>query len=335
MMNFGQPAHAASLTSMSDNMSRLKTSTLSDHTIKFVTPGGVAAGQSFTITFAAGFALGTFNVNNVDVATAATCGGSFTDKTLAASPATTTWGVSQSGQVITVLSGTDTIAATSCISVEIGANATFGASGASIITNPSSGGAAIISISVNAGTDTGSIAVPIVATPFDQVTVTANVDPTISFAITDASIGFGTLTTANVRYATGDTLGATSPTSAHDITVSTNAGSGYTVYVEGATLTSGSNTITAIGSSATASNPNSEQFGIKVTAAGGSGAALAPYNTANYAYGATGTTQDPIASSAGSSATTTFSITYIANIAATTEAGAYSTNLTYTATGSF
>lgn len=330
--SLGHSALAATVTSFSDNMSRLQTSTLANHTIKFITPTGVAAGQNITITFDPDFTMGSFSVNNIDVATAATCGGSFSDKTLAASALAATWGVAQSGQVITITSGTDTIAATSCISVEIGSNATSGASGTIQITNPAVAQTATLVIGGSFG-DSGTAGLAIVNA--DQVSVTATVDPTISFAITDTTIGYATLSSSAARWATGDTLGSASATSAHDITVATNAPAGYTVYVLGDTLTSGLNTITAIGGSATASSPGSEQFGLKVAAAGGTGAAVAPYASANYAYAANSTTQDDIAASTTASATTTFSITYIANISSTTEAGSYATTLTYSAIGNF
>ena len=122
---------------------------------------------------------------------------------------------------------------------------------------------------------------------------------------------------------------------AHNFIVGTNANSGYTVTVQGATLTdSSSNTITEIGGGAVGSSEGSEQFGLKISASGGNGAVSAPYDTANYAYAATSTT-DVTASCTGTTANTTYSITYIANIASNTEAGSYSTELTYVATANF
>lgn len=335
--NFGYPAQAATVTTLSDNLSRLKTSTLADHTIKFVTPTGLAGGQTITLTFDDDFTMGSFALNNFDLATGATCGAISTERTLGSgAPSGATWQVGQSSQVVTFTSGTDTITAGHCVEVQIGANATSGGAGATQITNPGTAQTATLDVSVNAGADTGTAGIAIVDTNFDQVSVTANVDPTISFAISDTTIGFGTLSSSAARYATGDTNGTgVADTAAHNLTVSTNATSGYTVYVLGATLTSGGNTINAIGGSATTSSVGTEQFGINVSASGGSGTASAPYATAsNYAYNAT-STQDDIASSTGPSTTTTFSIAYLANILATTEAGSYTTTLTYTATGSF
>lgn len=330
---FALPAQAAAVTSFSDNLSRLSVSTLANHTIQFVTPTGITAGQNFTLTFDADFTMGSFNVLNVDMATATTCGGAFSDKTLAASPSGATWGVAQSGQIITITSGTDTVTATHCVQIEIGANATSGGAGTIQITNPS--GAQTASLALGGSiADSGTLGIAIVASGGDQVNITATVDPTISFATTDSTIGYGTLSSSAARWANGAATGSATEVTAHDLTAATNAASGYTIYVLGATLTSGLNTIDAIGGSATASTIGTEQFGLKVSAAGGSGSAVAPYASADYAYNAT-TTQDDIATSTVPSTTTTFSITYIGNITATTEPGSYATTLTYTATGLF
>src|SRR5579885_2138741 len=126
-------AQAASVTSLSDNLSRLATGTLSDHEIKFVTPTGVAAGQTVTLTFGAAFTLGTFAVVNEDFATGSTSNctsATYTEQTLAASPSGATWGIAQSGQVITLTSGTGTATAGNCVRFRIGANAVTGGAGA-------------------------------------------------------------------------------------------------------------------------------------------------------------------------------------------------------------
>jgi hypothetical protein len=338
MANFGYYAQAEPLTTLSDNLSRLKISELADHTIQFVTPTGVAAAETIVLTFDADFTMGSFSVDNVDLAEATTCGGSFTDKALAASPSGATWGVAQLGQVITFTSDTDIVTATHCVKIEIGANATFDSTpGATQITNPAAAQAATLGVTAGAS-DSGNAAIVIVDTNFDQVSVTATVDPTISFAVSDPTIGFGTLYSTKARYATGNLAGDDSETSAHNLTVSTNAVSGYTVYVLGATLTNvsnGSYTVSAIGGTKATYAIGTEQFGIQVTPTGGSGVADDPYDTAsNYAYDAV-TTQDIIGHSTIASATTTFAISYLGSVAATTEAGTYATTLTYTATGSF
>jgi hypothetical protein len=86
---------------------------------------------------------------------------------------------------------------------------------------------------------------------------------------------------------------------------------------------------------AAASQSGTEQFGIRVTASGGSGTASSPYNDlVNYAYAGVGTNSQ-IASSAGQSTDTVFSIRYLANISDATEAGQYQTTLTYVMTAEY
>ena len=123
--------------------------------------------------------------------------------------------------------------------------------------------------------DTGTVA----ASTAGQITVTANVDETLSFTLATATVALGTLSTA----ATGTGTSA--------MTVSTNASNGYSLTYSGTTLTSGTNTITAL-TTPTASAVNNKQFGINLmsnttpavgTAVSGSGTGTPStgYNTVN------------------------------------------------------
>jgi hypothetical protein len=116
--------------------------------------------------------------------------------------------------------------------------------------------------------------------------------------------------------------------------VGTNASNGYTMTVAGNTLTSGANTITAIGASNVASSVGTEQFGMRMSASGGTGAVAVPYAAAGFALD-TAAFPDIVATASGSSANTTYSARYIANITSSTEAGAYTSTLTYVATANF
>lgn len=324
-------ASAAALTSLSDNMSRLKASTASNHTVQFVTPTGLTGGQTITITFSADFTgVSGIDDTDVDLATAATCSG-FSDRIMGAAPSGATWGVGASGQVITFTSGTDTITAGHCVQIEIGTNATSGVTGTEQVTNGALDDDDTVAIGGTFG-DTGTLSVDIITD--DQVVITATVDPSITFAISDNTTEFGTLSASSAKYA-DDSAGNGSEVESHTLQAGTNATGGYIMYVLGATLASGGNSINAIGASNTASSAGTEQFGLRMNAAGGSGSVLAPYAAAGFAYNATNSTQDDIASASGATSTTTYSVRYLANIASNTEAGAYSTTLTYTATASF
>jgi len=316
---------AAALTNVSDTLSTLTELTAADHTIVFTTPSGVAAGETITITFPDSFASG---LNGVDFADMDLNDGS--EITLAATCSGATWGAAVSGRTITFTSCTDAIDPASTVTIEIGLNAS---GGDTQIVNPVAADSLNIDI---AGTmaDSGSLAISIISD--DSISVTASVDPTITFAINEAdmTIGFGTLSDSAARYATGDGNGSAVETEAHTMSCSTNADHGYSITINGTTLTSGSNTIDAIGAVNSASNPGTEQFGLRMTASGGSGAVSAPYAASGFAFD-TASFPDEVAAASGPSTTTTYSVRYLANISSTTEAGSYTTTLTYVATATF
>lgn len=176
-------------------------------------------------------------------------------------------------------------------------------------------------------------------TYYPEITLAGGVvSQTISFSLSANSAGFGMLSSSGSRYATSDSSGSDAEVAAHTITAATNAASGYVLTVTGNTLKQsgvGTPSISAIGMAAAASQSGTEQFGIRVTASGGSGTASSPYNDlVNYAYAGVGTNSQ-IASSAGQSTDTVFSIRYLANISDATEAGQYQTTLTYVMTSQY
>jgi hypothetical protein len=154
----------------------------------------------------------------------------------------------------------------------------------------------------------------------------------------------------NQLFSPTDTATATSQMAA-----STNAGSGYSVTVNGTTLTSGSNTVTAMGSSTTGVRGTS-QFGLNLkantttTSTPAIGTAVAPAaNGTNYKGQATTgyntvdnfkfTTADSVADSANGGAGGTdaqiFTVSYIVNVPGSQPAGTYTTTLTYICTPTF
>jgi hypothetical protein len=334
IFNFPQQISAASLTSLSDNQSRLAATTLSDHTIQFITPTGVTVlSQTVTINFNSYTTVTNITPTDVNInVSASTSCASFSSRTVAASAGADIWGVGTSSTTLTLTApssgtiGTSGVPAGRCMQIKVGSNA----GGATRVTNPSAG-TATLSIAGTFG-DTGTIGVPIIAN--DQVSLTATVNPTISLTLSQTSLAFGTLTTANGRWATNGG-GAAVATSGLSVVGATNATSGYSLYVLGPTLTSGANTIAALASS-TASSPGTAQFGINVSASGGSGTVTAPYATASqYAYTSTASTQTQVASSTTADSGTTYAVSYLANISASTPAGSYTATHTWTITGNF
>ena len=326
VINFGfitpKTAMAASLTAMSDTVSNLTASATAGHVIKFTTPTGIPASKTIVLTF-----------NN----STSTTGVLFSDVTVldgvspitvnAGAPTTTNWGFANASPVITFTTGTGTIAAGHVITI------TF--NGTNKITNGSAG-TTTLAISGSMA-DSGILSMAVIAN--GVVAVSASVLGSISFTVSSNAIYFGNLRTGGPCFAQNTDPGAiTCPTvaeaEAFNMTAGTNAPTGYAISVQGATLTSGSNTIDALASN-TASSPGSEQFGLRMTATGGSGTVTAPYAAAGYAYTGTAAVPAQVASYTGPSATTTYSVRYLANIAALTEAGSYTTAHTYVATGNF
>ena len=333
-------AFAAALTTpIYDAQSSVKINNLADHTIVFVTPSGVASGQAISITFPIQYVMSSFSVSNIDFATSisASCS-SFSDASLGSSPSGATWGASQSGQTITLTAGTATILPNRCVEIRIGSHAIFGGTGVSQISNPSIPGNYLLSVGGSFG-DTGLITETILNE--DAVAVTGTVAQSLSFAISTTTIYFGVLGSSGAKYASSiDILGDTSETIAHTLAVGTNAPSGFTLSVMGQTLTSqqnSANTISQIGGSPVPSSPGTEQFGIRATESGGIGTSIDSTFASPVAYGynATATSSAVLATGTGSTPTSTYSLRYLANIAAVTEAGTYQASLVYVATANF
>jgi hypothetical protein len=152
----------------------------------------------------------------------------------------------------------------------------------------------------------------------------------LTFSISDDSIGFGPLSDATLRYATGDEEGDASEVESFYIEVSTNASSGYSLYVSGDTLTKGTSTIDAIGGTNIIPTPGDNAFGIRGVATGGTGAVEDPYDGSGFAYDADDENTSLFASaSSGDGATTTYSVRSVATIDYLLDYGEYTTNLTY------
>lgn len=174
--------------------------------------------------------------------------------------------------------------------------------------------------------DTGVVA----TSTAGQVTVTANVDETLTFTLGSTTVPLGTITSSSTGSGTST------------MTVGTNAATGYSVKYAGTTLTSAGGTIAALASGGTSSQGTS-QFGINLVAnttpsvgsnvsGGGTGAAATGYNTANNFKFLAG---DTVASAGAATNNNVFTTSYIANVATNTAAGQYSTAITYTATANF
>lgn len=347
-----EPARADSMAQIKWVQTTVKAATTTDVTLQFTVPTGVdASTDTITVTFDTGYDLGTFALTDYDfeVGNSGTCSSaSFTDKTLAASAAAATWGVATTGtpkKVVTLTAPTDAttgeVTAGRCVQLKIGSGATQGGAGATVVTNPSAGNYDVdITSELGTTDDSGSGSISIISN--DVVNVTSTVDPYITFTVSDNTIGFGALSTSTGRWATGDLTGGdasggSTPTEAHQLTLATNAPSGWAITYSGATLTSGGNTITDAATIDEDSDgtPGQEQFGISASTDGNSTIASGYLRDANADFDYVVSTATTLVSESAGTATETISVSYLANIASTTEAGTYTTNVTYVASGVF
>lgn len=213
------------------------------------------------------------------------------------------------------------------------------------ITNPSSDNetffARITTYSDDAyttGVDSGVAA----SSTASAIDLTALVAETLTFCSGTSITGTNCGTISGSSVDLGTLTASTTGSGTSVMAASTNGQGGYSITVNGATLTSGANTITALATQ-TASSVGSEQFGINLKdnatpnvgtdeSGSGSGTSTANYGTADSFRFVTG---DSVASASGASDGNTFTVSYIANIGGATEAGTYTATMTYICTATF
>lgn len=263
------------------------------------------------------------NLSNVDIyyETAATCtydGGETSFGTAA----------SFDGSEEATITGTAAVGTSQVcfyVVLDVGSGASASQTAEIEISNPST------KVTVSDGAVTPRTAVTISGT----TTFQAGASPTLTFTISDNSVGFGTLSAADDFFANGAGTGSATEVEAHTIVASTNATNGYTITVNGTTLTYAGATISAIGASNTASSPGSEQFGLRATASGGDGAVSAPYAASGFALDTAAFPDELAVDSNGDDVSTTYSLRYLANIGSNTDAGVYNATLIYVIVANF
>lgn len=223
-------AEAANVRLVSDTLSDSAPSVPSNHTVSFVTPTGVANGESIVLNFSEGpFALGAVAFDDVDITDDGTdlsigagCGGA-DEVGFSTTTNTITLQFCPGDGASLPTNGTTTI--------QIGTNATFGATGNAQLTNPAVGSYEIV---ITAGSvDSGATRVAIIS----PVVVTAAVDTSFTFTVAGVATG-----TVNQEAITGSTTATSIPfgvltqgsatTSAQQLSVSTNASYGFAVTVQ-------------------------------------------------------------------------------------------------------
>lgn len=225
------------------------------------------------------------------------------------------------------------------------------------ITNPTTTNETFyVRISTYASTDTTGSAIDIgtvAASTASQIQLSGYMPEKLTFCTGSAISGVdcSTATNATIFFDANFSDQATATATSHMV-ASTNAQSGYVITVSGTTMTSGSNTITAMGTAA-ASTLGTGQFGMNValnTTPAGSSAALSPasngtnlrgqgatgYGTANtFKFASGDTVADSGYTVLGPTNAQHYTVSYIVNVPGTQSPGTYTTTLTYVCTPTF
>ncbi len=228
-----RPARA-SLTDVKDTLSDSRPSPVaSNHTIQFTLSGAnnIQVNDTIVITFPSGFNIGSVDYTDIDLS-ASSAG----EQTLAASQGASDWGAAFAGQVLTFTapsSGGPFIGGSETVTIEIGTNATAGATGDAQITNHATPASYSISIAANGdAAETGATVIAIIS----GVTVSASITESLTFTI--AGVNSPSCTQGNAVTAV-TTTATTVPFDAMTsntfkkgcqlLTVNTNANDGYSL----------------------------------------------------------------------------------------------------------
>ncbi len=312
---------AADLSDLSDQMSRMKVSTPSNHTIEFTTPSGVGAGETITLEFPACFSMpAALDYTDMDLADDGA------DLDLAATCSGATWGVSVSGHIITFTSCTGTIAATSVVTIEIGTNAMHQTAGDQQIVNCDHI-ASNVELDIDGSmADLGTIGLGILSE--DQIAVTGTLLPTLSFTLDTSALDFGLVLTSSVAGAGPNTM-----------VLATNSPLGYTIAVRdvgngtSAGLWNSAKNHLIPSTSGLLIAGTSEGYGGQCTKIGGSGACHANFNFTGDNVGDFARTNQVFANyGAAPPGAETFTITVKAAVVSNTPSGEYLDRLIFTAT---
>lgn len=350
---FRHDANAAALDTLSDTLTRLDNSTLSSHNISFNLPAAetLDSGQTITYDFnedgsawavdGASSVVADFDFTTVKTSTTEAV---ILDVTVGAPDCTGESGANDvaigindtTGVVSVEMCSTFTSSdAASTINLGYGTAATDNGSGTNRVTNPAATVSTVLAIDHASGTNTGSLAVPIMDS--DEVTVTATVDPTIT---SDLTPGTAPYTCALGLLAAGSVNGCEMIN-----TVSTNGVNGYSsTIIEDGNLCSPSvavctNTITDVSDGTVDAAGGDEEYGVSTDDTD------APGITADYdgvSCGSADENGSPITGSAqiyadesGPVSSDATKLCHAATITATTEAGSYSHVVTHITTGNF
>ena len=346
LINNVQKAHAAAtITGLSDTLTRTKTGQLSSHTIAFTLSQTDEMVPNTTITLDfheddSGFTVNgastvvtdfDFRIGSTDTTIYSDCSGHSGTSDISES-------VNDSTGVVTFTACSSFNSSAAAVVIKYGTAASIGGSGVNRVTNPAAG-SKTIDVGGTIG-ETGKLAV--VITSEDQLSVSANVDPTLAFTMTPTTLTFGILSTANIRYADNSAGLTTIPAQAATplLTASTNGASGVLISVYDAGNGTGGLYSSVVSelippSAVNAITTGTKKFG--VTGLSGSSLTATPgFNgTGAGGTGAISNVAQSFATSSGPVASGNIAMILVGSIDATTKAGSYTDTVTVVCTGRY
>lgn len=185
--------------------------------------------------------------------------------------------------------------------------------------------------------DTGVVA----ASTAEQVQLEGTVPPILTFCVgTDISSDCSSASGNSIDFGTFSSSSTASATS--QMRANTNGSGGYAITVKGSTLTSGTNSIPALGTQ-TASEPGTSQFGMNLRSNTDPNVGADPTGDGIGTYTSEYGTQDQFRFNSGDAVaeaveetnSNTFTVSYIVNIEPKQAAGVYNTTMTYICTATF
>lgn len=286
------------ITPASAQLSSTKSGSAAAHTIFFVLPSGITAGEQISIIYpSSSFVFGSsYDFNDMSLASGSSSNcetASFTTKTIASTASGTTWGATRSTNTITFVSGTDTLTAGNCVRVILNTNGLN-----HTLTNPSVTSNTAYNIDINSTDDSGDYAIIILGHASDpdpdEITINSQVFPSIMLGIDTVTtscnnsttttpanqfIDFGTILPGTV-YSSGSTYPFVC------VSAATNSSTGMRVLVHSSRnhtqggLVSGGN---VVASSTANLNSAASGYGLRVSSTGtpalGSFTATSPFNS--------------------------------------------------------
>jgi hypothetical protein len=307
---------------LTDQMSRVKASVPADHSISFITPSGIGAGETLDLDFPIGFDLSNIDFTDIDLADDGI------DIDLAGGCSGATWGASVSGQILTLTSCTGVIIDGSTVSVEIGLNATWQTDGDNQITNCSLSQINEDHLIDVSGSMADSGVIPITILAEDQIAVTGLLEPTLTFTLDLGAMDFGLVLDSSVAGA-----------GPNNLILATNSPLGYSITVRSSgngsqpgLWNSGANHLIA-SSTGLLEAGVAEGYGGQCVKISGEGSCSANFDFSGDYVGDFSTSNQVFASHSSKPAgAENFTITLKAAITGDTLGGEYVDRLTFTAT---